>query len=149
MKMPIWILLIFSLISCKNKSEEAPKLVEDNQTASFEALPEDFKAFFDKFHSDSIYQINHIVFPLQGLPAEADSSLVAAGSFYFPKEGWVLHKPFNNQDGAFKRTFDTLGDNIIFENITISNETFGMQRRFAKMDTAWYLIYYQQMNKIK
>jgi len=31
-------------------------------------LPDDFKKFYEKFHTDSSYQMKHIIFPLEGIP---------------------------------------------------------------------------------
>ena len=38
----------------------------DEATAS--RLPEDFVAFYERFLQDSLYQMEHINFPLEGIP---------------------------------------------------------------------------------
>ena len=65
-----WYFIVFSgvfLLSCKN----SPTLPVDSQVQAitgqtqFEQLPESFKAFYFKFHEDSLFQMEHIVFPLE------------------------------------------------------------------------------------
>jgi len=112
-----------------------------------ERLPEDFEAFYLKFHGDSLYQLDHIIFPLRGLPTNADSLTVTTGNFQWQKEGWNLHQPFNSNKGAYTREFLNLGD-VITEEI-YTKDGFGMQRRFMKTDDDWFLIYYSAMNKMR
>jgi len=109
-------------------------------------LPADFSNFYEEFHADSVYQINHVVFPLQGLPAYADSITMVEGTFRFQKEDWTTHKPFQDETGSFKREFKILGDGFVVEEIKDAQNGIGMQRRFAKRGAEWYLIYYAEIN---
>ncbi len=109
-------------------------------------LPDDFSVFYEAFHKDSIYQINHVLFPLQGLPAYADSITMAEGTYRFEKADWTMHKEFQDADGQFKREFKILGDGFIVEQIRDKQNGIGMQRRFAKRGPEWYLIYYAEIN---
>ena len=109
-------------------------------------VPAGFLNFYEKFHKDSLYQIEHVVFPLQGLPAYADSATFANKSFRFEKDDWVMHKSFNDQDGQFVRSFNKLGEGLMVEQIKNAEQGVGMQRRFAKRGEEWYLIYYAQIN---
>jgi len=111
-----------------------------------EQLPDDFSVFYESFHLDSLYQIEHVVFPLQGLPAYADSLTMVEGTFRFEKEDWTMHKEFNDAGGQFKREFKILGDGFIVEQIRDAQNGLGMQRRFAKRGSEWYLIYYAEIN---
>jgi len=112
-----------------------------------ERLPEDFETFYLEFHKDSLYQVNHVLFPLQGLPAQADSLMKLNGNFQWQKSDWNMHKPFSSNNGEFTRDFLDMG-NIITEDI-YTKEGFGMQRRFMKSNGDWFLIYYSAMNKIE
>ena len=44
-------------------------------------LSNDFQVFYELFHRDSSYQMEHITFPLEGLPDYADSVDIADGVF--------------------------------------------------------------------
>ncbi len=122
-------------------------LVEETPMDESDRLPEDFETFYLKFHQDSIYQIEHVLFPLRGMPANADSLLRLTGNFHWEAENWKMHQPFNSDGGAFSRDFLSMGD-IITEEI-YTKEGFGMQRRFMKTNGDWFLIFYSAMNKIR
>ena len=115
--------------------------------ATNESLPSDFLAFYQRFHDDSLYQLEHIIFPLQGIPAEADSATILDGKFRWQKENWVMHHPFENAEGQFARSLKKISDEMVIENITVAGQ-YGMQRRFSKSGDDWYLIYYAGMNKL-
>ena len=61
------VLILFSitltLLSCKQK-EAASEALGDT-------LPEDFVTFYERFLQDSLYQMEHINFPLEGIPDNA------------------------------------------------------------------------------
>jgi hypothetical protein len=119
----------------------------DLSNTETERMPEDFETFYVKFHDDSLYQIAHVLFPLRGLPTNADSLTVAGGNFHWQESDWKMHKPFNSKKGEYQRNFLSLGD-VITEDIT-TKDGFGMQRRFMKTDGEWYLIFYSAMNKMR
>ena len=119
-----------------------------NNIELVQTLPEDFNTFYQKFHQDSLYQMSHITFPLEGIPPQADSSTIASGNFRWQKKDWVLHKDFDTKLGEFHKNISQIADGMIIEQITHDNGQFGMQRRFAKIGGEWNLIYYSAMNRI-
>ena len=138
------------------KGETAPATTAPvaSATSSFQpadspqAMPAGFADFFEQFHRDSIYQMAHITFPLEGIPANADSATVAGDSFRWPAATWVLHRPFNDMDGQFSRQFIPMSDDFVIEQIKGVNDQYGMQRRFSRREDGWYLIYYAGMNQL-
>lgn len=111
-------------------------------------LPQDFVLFYDKFHSDSLYQLEHILFPLEGLPPDTDSITANSGNFRWQRKDWILHKHFDSMEGNFSQQFVPMGDAMVIEQIRHTQAAYGMQRRFAKMDGEWQLIYYGAMNRL-
>lgn len=134
------IALIF-LTQCKRR-ESALK----GQT---EGLPTDFTTFYDKFHSDSAYQMAHITFPLEGYPSNADSATLANGGFYWQKDKWIMHKMEGFSDSLYNRQFDISMPGIINETIRQKNTPYSMYRRFYKRGDDWQLIFYADMNAVK
>ena len=128
----ISIMLLVTAFSCKNKGTEIKSVGE--------SIPDDFYAFYDQFHSDSIYQMEHIIFPLEGIPAE---EILRGGEWYWKKDDWVIHRPFDSK-GTFKQQWYSV-NSIIIEKISDSSGRFTMERRWAKMGTEWNLIYYKEM----
>jgi hypothetical protein len=113
-------------------------------------LPEDFQAFYQAFHQDSVFQVEHIRFPLAGLPSMADPELIRSGKFFFEKENWKLHRPFDPSDTAYRQTFEIVNpDYLIIERIVEKKSGIGLERRFIKEKDGWILIYYSAMNSVE
>lgn len=117
--------------------------------AAAEGLPVDFTEFYTRFHGDSLYQIQHIQWPLAGIPEQADSTVLAAGNFEWKQNEWQIHRPFNSEGGTFSQKFNVLSPELIVEQIKDKDQQFGMERRYAKLSDGWYLIYYAGMNKLR
>lgn len=134
----LYTFLLFAIfLSCKDNTPS----IKDS------GLPEDFISFYDQFHTDSAFQMSRIQFPLNGLPSGlTEEELAASRSFKWQKNDWVLHKPFNNTDDQFIRTFDPISNDIVIETIQLKSTDIKMQRRFAKLGDDWYLIYYSGLN---
>ena len=116
-------------------------------TSESDRMPADFEQFYVRFHEDSIYQKSHVLFPLRGLPTNADSTTIANGNFHWQENDWKIHQPFNSKKGEYTRSFLSL-DDVVTEEI-YTKDGFGMQRRFMKTDGEWYLIFYSAMNKMR
>lgn len=109
------------------------------------ALPVDFQVFYELFHRDSSYQMEHIVFPLEGLPDYADPA-VAGEKFYWEESAWTLHKPWDKENSDFRKEILMPGDRMIVERLFLIDKPLMAERRFAKMGDEWYLIYYAGLN---
>ena len=99
---------------------------------------EGFIHFYEQFHSNEQYQLERIVFPLEGLPPFADT----IETYYWQREDWVIHKPFNNSE--FKQEFIYIDKTVVVEQFR--SEELGMSRTFAKFNSKWYLIQYNAIN---
>lgn len=145
-KQGLFALLCFTLMliftDCKRKGE--PLLKEQPS-----GVPADFAQFYEKFHTDSVYQMSHIQFPLDGYPTNADSISIADKNFHWTADTWVMHtmKAFN--DSLYTRTLDAPLPGIVNETVYQKNTPFGMVRRFFKRGDEWYLIFYSGMNSMK
>lgn len=67
-KQIIVILVVFAFVSCKQDNEK-PNLnsqIENKVVKSKTELAENFEEFNKKFHSDSIFQISRVDFPIEG-----------------------------------------------------------------------------------
>ncbi len=129
---------LFSLVLFQCKSEPEKK------EAEYSKLPKDFVEFYDKFHEDSVFQIEHITFPLEGATRIPNSDIDSMIPYKWRKENWKIHKKFENFDDIFTRSFYLLGDDAVIENIIGVDSLFQMQRRFSKLHSGWHLIYYYE-----
>lgn len=135
---------LFSVAACKNK----PASNATSQANSAE-LPADFVQFYENFHADSVYQMAHISFPLEGYPQQVDSSVVDAGGFKWTADKWRFQNMVSFSDTLFTRDFAQPMANVVTETIRQKGTPFGLYRRFLKRDDGWYLIFYSDMNVMK
>ncbi len=142
--LPIFFLVAF--FACKNNADK-PASTENTASESPE-LPAGFSDFYQKFHSDSVYQVEHIVWPLEGLPNNADSATVAAKAFRWTPEDWRMQHQFDFQVSEYKREIVPLTETIVMERIIHQSGQFGMIRRFAIIGGDWHLIYYAGVNRL-
>lgn len=139
----LFLLLLGTIIaSCKQDKKTT-------QTSTSEAeiiteLPEDFTVFLDKFLSDSIFQIEHISFPLEGLPADADSMTIVNG-YTFKRDEWRAHKPLDEEDDYFQQSFRVISKDLVFEYIQSSDKAFFLERRYIRHTDGWKLVYFQDL----
>ena len=112
-------------MACRNEPQVQTEVLAEVE------IPGEFVEFYEKFHTDTAFQKEHIVFPLS---AKTD------GSKWHESE-WVYHKPFNAMQGDFSRTFENL-NGIIIETMQDKTGTVTIQRRFSKMSGEYHLIYY-------
>ena len=128
-------ILVLIVISCNKK----PHLDAD--------LPKGFVEFYDRFHEDSIYQMDHIIFPLEGLPPGGGNG--EDDNYKWGKDGWAMHKPFDESNTEYVRDIYSIDSNIVIEKIKLATNDYGMERRFARThNNEWQLIYYAAMNKL-
>lgn len=107
-----------------------------------------FAEFYAQFHADSVYQMEHIPFPIGGMPSFTNSDLAQTPDFQWTLENWRLHRPLESKE--FTQEFTQLGDGLIEEQILHQSGRFGMLRRFARMgDGEWYLIYFADLNPVR
>lgn len=131
------VLLLFVLVSCQKK--EKSKWAEG-------ALPQDFTEFYDRFHSDSLYQMDHVSFPLSGIPALQMQQLDSL--HYFEKENWRMHRAIPDSAISYQ-SIEEIDEGIIEEEIGLKEEQVAIFRRYSKIGDEWYLIYYMAPNYIK
>ena len=130
-------LLLLILGSCQTKQE---------RKWSEGVFPEDFTEFYDRFHSDSLYQMEHVSFPLSGIPALQMQQMDSL--YYFQKENWRMHRAIPDSAIAY-HSIEEIDEGIIEEEIGLEEKRVTIFRRFSKIGDEWYLIYYMAPNYIK
>ena len=131
-------LLVLLIASCGKKQ---PTQITAN---TYESLDSDFRTFYDKFLSDSIFQMSHIVFPLEGKTTDIEGEKTS-----WDASTWALHQPYSDTTRQYTRTFEKLGDMMTLELIRHNELPYIIERRFAKLlGEDWYLVYYRIHNQI-
>jgi hypothetical protein len=106
----------------------------------------EFLEFYKKFSTDSIFQLEHTVFPLEGMKAPLDSLDTPDPDFKWQMEEWVIQKEYDDVNGSFTREFFDM-NGMVMEIISDLSGQFTMERRFAKLSSGWHLIYYRELGK--
>lgn len=119
------------LMSCKD------------QFAKSKGAGESFEHFFSKFHSDSLFQMERIRFPLPGI--NTDEMAMDDTIYYWEAENWKMHHDVNldTTDFIVERN---ISDSLTVEKIYEENTGFIIERTFEKIDGRWYLVYYKDVN---
>lgn len=112
-------------------------------------LPEDFSRFYLKFHEDKDFQLSRIVFPLDGLPPMVDEQTLRESNFTWQRADWVVHKMPGTVEGDFRQSFTLLDDGLVVEVIRQGETELAIERRWAKLDDRWMLVYYAGTNAMR
>ncbi len=138
----------FLFYNCQNRSQTA-NVPEETATLPADAdLPADFLEFYKRFHDDSLYQMSHISWPLQGDASEQiDSTHYRPKKFTWTPETWrMMRLGFSTKDYLIETQM--LGDMMVIERIRARSVSFGLERRFAKQTNGeWELIYYSDVQE--
>ncbi|MEZ4908863.1 MAG: hypothetical protein R2771_14770 [Saprospiraceae bacterium] len=134
-------LLFLSFLGCKKSSNDSI----NSNTETVELLPEQFEKFYYQFHSDSAFQIQHIIFPLEGKAKLSIGTQDTTFTTYMAAEDWKINKLFDANNPQFKRQFFKINDNLIIEKISGAEGLFYLERRFANLGDEWNLIYYSEI----
>ena len=135
------LILWTTMMGCKDKSS-----VDDSMDVVTVEIPEDFLTFYNQFHTDTLFQVEHINFPLAGLPSLDPQEDISGTTFWWERDGWKYHRPFNDMDGTYSRTFTNFQD-IITETIKDQSGQFTMVRRFTRSGDSWRLIFYKELGR--
>jgi hypothetical protein len=130
-------LIVFLFSNCKNKPQAF------QQTRAEADLPKDFLEFYQKFHTDSVYQMAHIEWPLKGESGiSADTMAKRQLKEWNPEDWRLMHLPDTSMS-TLKRSFETVGEIIVVEKMSYPMVGFGFERQFYKEeDGQWRLIFY-------
>lgn len=143
----VYLILFLLTVGCK-PSDSAPATSPKSEHEVLEnGISASFWPFFEQWQADSVFQKQHIIFPLQGVPATTDE-MIEGETFYWQEADWLVHRPFDNMGGTFTQSYTQMG-HMVTETISDQSKTFQMQRRFAKMNDKWMLIYYGAMRMVK
>ena len=97
------------------------------------------RRFYELFHGDSAFQVEHVAWPLDGNIRVNDGASVRRT---LDAGGWELHQPLDLGD-TYLRELDLSDPEMVVERIKTTNGAYLIERRFAKLGSTWMLIYYR------
>jgi hypothetical protein len=104
---------------------------------------EKFESFYDKFHSDSLYQISRVQFPLKG------QQIHLKKSSSWKKENWLMIKARAGEIDRNEYNVKILRkDDSYFEGIYCKNCAFSFEMEYKLINGKWYLVYLQEKDDL-
>jgi hypothetical protein len=102
---------------------------------------EDFDSFYVRFHTDSLFQIERVKFPLEGAIYDNDKEKK------WSKKDWqqIKYTVYEVDTGQFKVEFNKT-DSLVSERIYIPNSGFDFQCRYRLIKGKWFLVYCLDQN---
>jgi hypothetical protein len=102
---------------------------------------ENFDQFYNRFHTDSLFQLSRIKHPLQGKLVDGTES----GKW--TKENWMLMKTriYDIDTTQFKTSYQKTDVSFV-QKVWIENSGFSSECRFEVLDGKWYLTYVLDQN---
>lgn len=128
--------------SSVSKNKEETYLRSDNLNNRDSLDLTIFDNFYDKFHTDTAFQISHITFPLEGFDVNSDNTFLKEeeDSFYWQKKDWVYMHHITNKN-EFKIEIKRK-EKSIEEKISLPNSGYFIIRIFSFINEKWYLTFY-------
>jgi hypothetical protein len=103
---------------------------------------ESFETFNIRFHSDSVFQISRINFPLEGKLVDG-----------FEKQNWnsenwkLMKTPVTDKISlsGYKHSLRKTDEEVI-EKFWIDNSGFKVERKFKRINGKWFLVFHADIN---
>ncbi|MCS6928358.1 MAG: DUF4348 domain-containing protein [Saprospiraceae bacterium] len=141
-----WSLLLLCFAACRER-QSAPPIASPLEGKD---IPADFVAFYQKFHADSVFQVQHISWPLAGLTTEpAPDGTLSSKPIYWERENWRFQRAVDFSKGEFKQHLHALEGRYVVEVIAYAAAShYALERRFMRRsDGSWELVYYADMQE--
>jgi hypothetical protein len=103
---------------------------------------EKFDTFYNRFTTDSAFQISRVIFPLKGAKYFLNY-MMEEDSIPWIKDKWEFSRiNIYKLDTIRYGTEINVQESDVDENIWTKNSGLGMERRFKLMSGKWYLVYF-------
>jgi hypothetical protein len=131
----IIILIAITMSNCKTPKERA------GRSRTTKIAVEDFDSFYNRFHTDSLFQISRVLFPLEG------GSVDGLEEKKWTKENWqmVKTKVFDIDTTLFRVSYKKT-ENKFSAKAWIEDSGFSTEFRFELINKKWYLVYASDQN---
>lgn len=104
-------------------------------------LVEDFDRFYDRFHSDTVFQKSRIKFPLKGQIVDE------TGVHLWSKKNWVVMRvKIQDVDTSLFKVESIKHEIVFIEKFWIEDSGFFSEYRFELIKNKWFLVYAFESN---
>lgn len=102
---------------------------------------ENFDEFYNRFHADSVFQMERIKFPLKGIKVDWK------GKKKWSKKNWITMKTkIYDVDTIEFRTDYKKTDDSFMEKFWVEDSGYYSEYRFNLIKKKWYLVYAREQN---
>ena len=148
MKRLLYILICCVVIAGCKSSSNTQKTPEPNGKSSETTVSrkkskvENFDKFYDRFHTDSAFQMSRIKFPLGGGYHTVDNSTK------WTAENWHLMttRVYDVDKNKYKATYSKT-ETTFTQKVWIDSAGLFVECRFELVDGKWFLVYMNDENK--
>lgn len=125
----ILILVFLFFTNCRNNNKESKVHMDSN------ALTEDFDLFYDRFHTDSLFQVSRLKFPIEGGPDRGDNNEI------WSRENWSMLKTkiYDVDTTQYKVSYEKLKRSFT-QKVWIEDSGFRFEYRFELINDKWFLV---------
>lgn len=102
---------------------------------------EDFDAFYEKFHADTDFQMERIIFPLEGKSVDADGEREWTPSNWIPMKVEIYDVDTDKYKTSYNKT-----ENTFTQKFWLPGTGFSAEYRFEKRNGKWFLVYASDTN---
>ena len=123
------------------KVGEKPAAKTEKVAAKKPAAVENFDSFYDRFHTDSLFQISRVKFPIEGFCVSSDT--IAKWS----TKNWLMIRTriYDVDKTQYKVSYNKT-DKTCTERVWIENAGLVTECRFELIGGKWWLVYLQDEN---
>lgn len=105
------------------------------------SVDEDFDVFYDRFHAESDFQLDRVVFPLEGTLIDDQ------GTHQWNRGDWEMHRGKVTEITAAGYDTEIIRKEAEFiDKVTLRDSGFFIERRFQRIKGRWYLVYYDKVD---
>nr|WP_294779386.1 hypothetical protein [uncultured Flavobacterium sp.] len=137
----IILLISLTFLSCNNKEVQKEPALNSIKKAEV-SNKENFEEFNKKFHSDSLFQVSRIDFPIEG------KHVYGFEQYSWSRKNWQFQAvpvAEKSEIGEYQHSLIKT-DTLITERFWIPDSGFEVERQFKLIKNKWFLIYYNDIN---
>lgn len=107
------------------------------RSSKVQSAKEDFDTFYEKFLTDSSFQMERVQFPLSGIRTTGEEE---DSTYQWTREEWVMLKKPQLEGTEFERKLQ-VSDTVATDEIFTENTGFYFKTVYEPIKRKWYLVY--------
>lgn len=127
-----FLVFFFTIFVSDSFSQGKPKSMAKIQGSP----PEEFSVFYERFHSDSVFQMSRIRFPLSGIMEIGKEEIP-----WTPEKWELMRTRIYQVDTTQFKTKVKLKKKYFEQTLWIEGTNFSSKRRFELLGNRWFLVY--------